>query len=185
MLYYYGKGVEQDFEKANLFKNKALEYDSMMEKNLQYARKIESIFLEDTLLLINKNTQDKIFEITDKLKEKLDINLYIVASLDNGISNDLSESQKLEALNKYYNYIKSSINSSEKYILLSLAKEQNYLNIFYTEDLISNSEKNEILMNIIYTINNEDKNDINLNTPILNGVIKIEEILSKKNNIEI
>ena len=184
-LYYYGKGVEQDFEKANLFKNKALEYDSMMEKNLQYARKIESIFLEDTLLLINKNTQDKIFEITDKLKEKLDINLYIVASLDNGISNDLSESQKLEALNKYYNYIKSSINSSEKYILLSLAKEQNYLNIFYTEDLISNSEKNEILMNIIYTINNEDKNDINLNTPILNGVIKIEEILSKKNNIEI
>lgn len=40
-------------------------------------------------------------------------------------------------------------------------------------------------MNIIYTINNEDKNDINLNTPILNGVIKIEEILSKKNNIEI
>lgn len=184
-LYYYGKGVEQDFEKANLFKNKALEYDSMMEKNLQYARKIESIFLEDTLLVINKNTQDKIFEITDKLKEKLDVNLYIVASLDNGISNDLSEPERLEALNKYYNYIKSNIDSSEKYILLSLAREQNYLNIFYTEDLISNSEKNEILENIIYTINNEDKNDVNLNTLILNGVIKIEEILNKKSNIEI
>lgn len=186
-LYYHGKGVKQDLKLAYELKSKANKLELSNKNENEEIEKLGAIFLDETSLIVDKNTKDKVTKIAEELKEKLNVDLYVIATTDNGISSDLLATERIDALNKYYNNIKSHINTS-KYILFCIAAEQTYFNIYYSDNLISKDEKREILdLYIIPSIISNETTTIKnkINFSITNGVDKLAQILAKNNNLKL
>lgn len=187
LMYDEGKGVKQDLKLAYELKSKANKLELSNKNENEEIEKLGAIFLDETSLIVDKNTKDKVTKIAEELKEKLNVDLYVIATTDNGISSDLLATERIDALNKYYNNIKSHINTS-KYILFCIAAEQTYFNIYYSDNLISKDEKREILdLYIIPSIISNETTTIKnkINFSITNGVDKLAQILAKNNNLKL
>ena len=101
-IYSYGLGVKQDKEKSQEFYKKANE---ILNKN--HIKLIEEqskhLFLGNTSKLIDSSNKSNFLTISNNIKDRLDINLYFMTSLDNNISNDLTNIQQQEALKNIMN----------------------------------------------------------------------------------
>jgi hypothetical protein len=114
LMYLSGKGVKKDYKKANEISNK--NHIKLIEEQSKH------LFLGNNSKLIDSSNKSNFLTISNNIKDRLDINLYFMTSLDNNISNALTNIQQQEALKEYYEYIKLHIDASknEMVILCSL-----------------------------------------------------------------
>ena len=186
-IYSYGLGVKQDKEKSQEFYKKA---NAISNKN--HIKLIEEqskhLFLGNNSKLIDSSNKSNFLTISNNIKDRLDINLYFMTSLDNNISNDLTNIQQQEALKKYYEYIKLHIDASKNYIVFIISPNQKYIDIINYPNILSNDEKNEIINNLIIPeFKNISSNNIEekINLVYKTGVERLVEILNKKYNINL
>ncbi len=69
-----------------------------------------------------------------------------MTSLDNNISNELTNTQKQEAFKKYYEYIKLNIDASKNYIVFIISPNQKHIDIINYPNILSNDEKMKLLI---------------------------------------
>ena len=111
-----------------------------------------------------------------------------MTSIDNNISNDLTNIQRQETFKKYYQYIKLHIDASKNYIIFIISPNEKYIDIINYPNILSNDEKNEIINNLIIPeLKNIGSNNIEekINLAYKTGVERLVEILNKKYNINL
>jgi len=134
--------------------------------------------------LIDKRAQDKIFEIGQEVKEKLGVNIYIDIKENNGIDPKANRETRISLMKEKENEL---INRADKpYVILTIAIDQLYSNILYTEDLKYIIDKDDILDNyVIPLLASKDKNTLFAKTSAatLNGFAQIGDSIANSKNI--
>jgi len=142
------------------------------------------ILLHDGLM--DQRAQDKVFEIGNEVKTKLQANLYVYIIENNGI-NPKEERELRKSLMK----IKENeiIEGLEKpYAVLTLAIDQMYANILISEDLEDILDKDDILNNyVIPLLASKDKNTLFAKTSaaVLNGYAQMADSIAKSKDIKL
>jgi len=134
--------------------------------------------------LMDPRAQDKIFEIGEETKSKLQVNLYIHVYENNGI--DLDATRELRK-NMMKEKEKLMIEGLEKpYAVLAISIEQLYTNILMSEDLERIIDKDDILDGyVIPLLASKDKNTLYAKTSaaVLNGYAQMADSIAASQNI--
>jgi len=136
--------------------------------------------------LIDKRAQDKILEIGNETKKKLNVNLYVNIKENNGINPKEERSiRKILMKEKDQDIVK---HLSEPYAVLVISVDQLYTNILMSKELKKTIDKDDILDNyVIPLLASKDKNSLFAKTSaaILNGYAQMADSVADSQNIEL
>lgn len=136
--------------------------------------------------LIDQRAQDKILEIGNEVKKKLNINLYVDIKENNGIDPELPRPERKKLMKQKDQEI---INKVKKpYAVLVLSIDQLYSNILSSKDVASKLDKDDILDGyVIPLLASKDKNSLFAKTSAatLNGFAQMADSIAKKANIKL
>jgi len=142
--------------------------------------------------LLDQRAAEKINTIGNEVKGKLGVNIYLDIKGDNGISLELEREVRIEMMKqKEANLIASvqkDLNKTRSFVILSLALDQQYANILYSDDLKPIIDKDSILDGyVIPLLAAKDKNTLNskVSAASLNGYAEIADSLAKSKNIQL
>ncbi len=142
--------------------------------------------------LLDQRAAEKINTIGNEVKGKLGVNIYLDIKGDNGISPELEREVRIEMMKqKEANLIASiqkDLNKTRSFVILSLALDQQYANILYSDDLKQIIDKDSILDGyVIPLLAAKDKNTLNskVSAASLNGYAEIADSLAKSKNIQL
>lgn len=136
--------------------------------------------------LIDARAQDKILEIGNESKTKLNVNLYIDIKENNGINpkEDRAIRQKMMKV-KEEEIIKDL---QSPYAVLTISIDQLYTNILISDDLKDIIDRDDILDNyVIPLLASKDKNSLFAKTSaaVLNGYAQMGDSIANSQNIKL
>lgn len=158
--------------------------DKIDQNELQKVMTIENVILKDSVL--DQPVKIKILSIAKEIKEKLNINMYVLVELDNGIDMNLSKDERITLLKNYNN--SNTKNLAEPNIVLVLSVKQFYLDILGSNSIISKDKEDDILENYMIPILASKENNsmnIKINAAILNGFAKLADVLAEQKNLQL
>lgn len=136
--------------------------------------------------LIDMRAQDKIFEIGNETKTKLNVNLYINVKENNGI--DIKEDRDIRRQQMKQKEQLLVQNLEKPYAVLSVSIDQLYTNILISEDLKGIIDRDDILDNyVIPLLASKDKNSLFAKTSaaVLNGFAQMADSVADSQNIKL
>jgi len=146
----------------------------------------EFILLHDGL--IDKRAQDKIEQIGQEVKSKLQTNIYVHIIENNGINTKLPRKQRIIKMREYDQKIISQVSNKSNYIILTLVIDQMYANILMSKNFDNIIDKNDILDGyVIPLLASKDENTLFAKTSAscINGYAQIADTLAKYKHIEL
>jgi len=137
--------------------------------------------------LVDPRAIVKINQIGNEVKLKLNLNLYLDVKGDNGIDLNLPMKEKIKLMKKKEKELVKNL--KKPYIILTMALDQMYVNILYSDEkLASIVNKDEILNDyVIPLLASKDKNSLKskISAAVLNGYAEIADRVAKYKNIEL
>ena len=139
--------------------------------------------------LIDQRAQDKILEIGQELKSKLNVAVFVHVKEDNGINMDLPREQRITQMREFDKFIiKKASSSNASYAVLVLTINQLYANILMSDDLKKVIDKDDILDGyVIPLLASKDKNSLFAKTSAasLNGFAQIADSIAESKQIKL
>jgi hypothetical protein len=136
--------------------------------------------------LVDQRAQEKIFEIGQEVKEKLGVNLYIDIKENNGIDPKENRESRISLMKKKEKELVAKV--EKPYVILTIAIDQLYTSILYSDDLKNTIDKDDILDNyVIPLLASKDKNTLFAKTSAatLNGFAQIADSVANSENIKL
>ncbi len=136
--------------------------------------------------LVDKRAQEKINQMGDELKSKLNVNVYLNVKQNLSLAKDLPLKEKFSKIKTYEKQIISTL--KKPYILLTMSVSDMYINILYSKDLENLVNKDEILDGyVVPLLASKDKNTLfsKVSAAVLNGYAAIADTLAQKRNIQL
>jgi len=136
--------------------------------------------------LIDQRAQNKILEIGDEAKAKLNTNIYVYIIENNGINMKLSREDRIVQMRNFDKKIITTVDKTNNFVVLVLSIDQMYANILTSQELKSIIDKDDILDSyVIPLLASKDKNTLFAKTSAacLNGYAQIADSLAKHRNI--
>ena len=144
-----------------------------------------SFILNDSGLL-DPRAKDKITQIGQEVKQKLNINIYVDLKGTNGIDMDLPRSQRIKLTREKDKEILKKVKPN--YIVLVLALQQMYANILLPKEYENLIDKNDILDGyVVPLLASHDKNKLSAkaSAAVLNGYAQIADSLAEQKGIKL
>ena len=136
--------------------------------------------------LIDQRAQDKIFEIGNESKSKLDINLYIDIKENNGIDPKAPRDIRKNLMKKQDAVIVKNLVAP--YAVLVISVDQLYSNILMSDDLKKIIDRDDVLDNyVIPLLASKDKNTLFAKTSaaVLNGFAQMADSVASSQDIKL
>jgi len=136
--------------------------------------------------LIDIRAQDKIFEIGNESKSKLEVNLYIDIKEDNGINPKEERSIRQKLMKEKEQLLVQNL--PKPYAVLTISIDQLYTNILVSDDLKDIIDRDDILDNyVIPLLASKDKNSLFAKTSaaVLNGYAQMADSIAESKNIKL
>jgi len=136
--------------------------------------------------LLDQRAQDKITQIGQESKLKLQTNLYVFTTENNGIDMKLPREERILKIREFDKKILKNVKGS--YAVLVLSIDQMYANILLSKDLEEKIDKGDILnVYVIPLLASKDKNTLFAKTSAaaLNGYAQIADSLAEQKNIKL
>jgi len=136
--------------------------------------------------LIDIRAQDKIFEIGNESKSKLQVNLYIDIKEDNGINPKEERSIRQKLMKEKEQLLVQNL--PKPYAVLTISIDQLYTNILVSDDLKDIIDRDDILDNyVIPLLASKDKNSLFAKTSaaVLNGYAQMADSIASSKNIKL
>ncbi len=136
--------------------------------------------------LVDKRAQEKINQMGDELKSKLNVNVYLNVKENLSLAKDLPLKEKFAKIKAYEKKVTSTL--KKPYILLNMSVSDMYVNILYSKGLDKVLDKDEILDGyVVPLLASKDKNTLfsKVSAAVLNGYAAIADSLAEKRNIEL
>ena len=136
--------------------------------------------------LIDARAQDKILEIGNETKAKLNVNLYINIKENNGI--DIKEEHNIRREQMKLKEQLLVQNLEKPYAVLSISIDQLYTNVLISDDLKEIIDRDDILDNyVIPLLASKDKNSLFAKTSaaVLNGFAQMADSVAESKNIKL
>jgi len=149
-------------------------------------RAVENLYILSADGLIDVRAQNKIFEIGNEVKSKLNVNLYINVREDNGI--DIKEHRDIRRKLMKEKEAFLIQNLQKPYAVLSISIEQLYTNILISDELKNIIDKDDILDNyVIPLLASKDKNSLfaKASAAGLNGFAQMADSIANSKNIKL
>ena len=151
------------------------------------ASTIKTNYILNTSGLIDERAYIKINEIGEEVKEKLKVNVYLDVKGNNGIDTDLPMRDKIK---KMKDIEKELVKNLEKpYIVLTLALDQKYSNILFSNDSLKKIVNRDDILDgyVIPLLAAKDKNTLKskVSASTFNGYAQIGDSLAQSENIEL
>ncbi|MGP2656275.1 hypothetical protein ACOJTA_04460 [Malaciobacter sp. WC5094] len=132
--------------------------------------------------LIDKRAEDKINQIGNEVKTKLNVNVYIYTKQTLGLDEELPMKKKFLAIKNFENEILPAL--QKPYVLLTAFIEETHVNLIYSnEELKKNIDKDDILDGyVVPLLASKDKNTLfaKVSASMLNGYAAIADTLASK-----
>jgi len=149
-------------------------------------RAVENLYILSADGLIDVRAQNKIFEIGNEVKSKLNVNLYINVREDNGI--DIKEHRDIrrKLMKEKEEFLIQNL--QKPYAVLSISIEQLYTNILISDELKNIIDKDDILDNyVIPLLASKDKNSLfaKASAAGLNGFAQMADSVANSKNIKL
>ena len=136
--------------------------------------------------LIDARAQDKILEIGNETKTKLNVNLYIDIKENNGINIKEERSIRQKIMKQKEQEIVRNL--QKPYAVLTISVDQLYTNILMSDDLKDIIDRDDILDNyVIPLLASKDKNSLFAKTSaaVLNGFAQMADSVASSQNIKL
>jgi len=133
---------------------------------------------------MDPRAQDKIFEIGNETKSKLQANLYIHVYENNGIDINADRKTRQKMMKEKEKMIVEGL--EKPYAVLAISIEQLYTNILLSEELEEIIDKDDILDGyVIPLLASKDKNTLYAKTSaaVLNGYAQMADSIAASKNI--
>lgn len=150
--------------------------------SLLYANQNPFILTDDNL--VDPRAQEKIFEIGNESKSKLNANFYIHIQENNGIDIKAPRDVRRALMQQKDAQIVKDLEAP--YAVLVIAIDQLYTNVLISDDLKESIDKDDLLDNyVIPLLASKDKNTLFAKTSaaVLNGYAQMADSLAKTKNI--
>lgn len=142
--------------------------------------------------LLDQRAAEKINTIGNEVEEKLGIKIYLDIKGDNGINPELEREARISMMKQkeadLVASVQNDLNNTRSFVILSLALDQQYANILYSDDLKTIIDKDSILDEyVIPLLAAKDKNTLKskVSAATLNGYAEIADSLAKSKNIQL
>ncbi len=142
--------------------------------------------------LLDQRAAEKINTIGNEVEEKLGIKIYLDIKGDNGINPELEREARISMMKQkevdLVASVQNDLNNTRSFVILSLALDQQYANIIYSDDLKTMIDKDSILDEyVIPLLAAKDKNTLKskVSAATLNGYAEIADSLAKSKNIQL
>jgi len=149
-------------------------------------------YILNTSGLLDQRASEKINIIGSEVKSKINVQIYLDIKGDNGINPELPREQRISMMKQKEAELVSSIqqdlNGTKSYVILTIALDQKYANILYSDDLKNIIDKDSILDGyVIPLLAAFDKNTLNskLSAASLNGYAQIADLLAQNKGIKL
>jgi len=149
-------------------------------------------FILNTGNLLDQRAGDEISTMGNEVKAKLNISVYLDIKGNNGIDPDLPlKDRMVQMKQKELDLIATVLKDSDgakSYVILTMALDQKYTNILYSDDLKSVIDKDSILDEyVIPLLAAQDKNTLNskVSAASLNGYAQIADVLAKNKGLKL
>lgn len=149
-------------------------------------------FILNTSGLLDQRASEKINTIGNEVKSKIGVNIYLDIKGDNGINLNLERDARISIMKQkeadLIASIQKDLNGTHSFVILTLALDQKYANILFSDDLKDSIDKDAILDGyVIPLLATQDKNTLNskVSAATLNGYAEIADTLAKNKNIQL
>lgn len=136
--------------------------------------------------LLDQRAQDKILEIGNEVKSKLQVNLYIHIMENNGINPKEERELRKSLMRIKENKMIEGLESP--YAVLAISIDQLYTNVLMSKELESILDKDDILNNyVIPLLASKDKNTLFAKTSaaVLNGYAQMADSIAASKDIKL
>ena len=136
--------------------------------------------------LIDDRAKEKINQIGDEVKSKLGVNIYIYAKSNLGLEENIKTKDKIDFIRNNESQIISTL--EKPYVLLSIAVEETYVNLLFSDDFKSVLDKDDILDGyVVPLLASKDKNTLfaKVSAATLNGYAAIADIIAESKQIKL
>ncbi|MCK5294370.1 MAG: hypothetical protein KAJ49_06945 [Arcobacteraceae bacterium] len=143
-------------------------------------------FILNTSGFVDQRAYIKINDIGAEVLEKLNVNIYLDVKGSNGIDIDLPMKNKIKLMKQVEKELIKDL--KKPYVILTLALDQKYSNILYSDDLKDIIDRDDILDGyVIPLLAAKDKNLLmsKVSAAVLNGYAQIGDALAENKNIEL
>lgn len=150
----------------------------------------QSLFANEFILnddnLIDSRAKEKINQIGNEVRSKLNVNIYIYAKSSLKLDENMDRKDKFDYIK---NYEKEIIPALKKpYVLLTMSVEDMYVNLLYTKNLNQIIDKDDILDGyVVPLLASKDKNTLfaKVSASMLNGYAAIADTIAEKRDIKL
>jgi hypothetical protein len=149
-------------------------------------------FILNTSGLLDQRASEKINTIGDEVKAKMGVNIYLDIKGDNGINVELEREERISMMKQkeadLIAGVQKDLNNTHSFVILTLALDQQYANILYSDDLKNVIDKDAILDGyVIPLLAAQDKNTLNakVSAAALNGYAEIADSLAERKGIQL
>ena len=143
-------------------------------------------FILNTGGLLDERAFIKINEIGAESKAKLDVNIYLDVKGDNGIDPELPMSKRIKLMKQ--KEIELVKNLKKPYAILTIALDQKYSNILYSDKLKDIIDRDDILDGyVIPLLAAKDKNTLKskVSAAVFNGYAQIADSIAQTKDIKL
>ncbi len=142
--------------------------------------------------LLDQRAGEQINTIANEVHTKLGVNIYLDIKGDNGIDPESPLKERIDLMKQkeaeLLDIIVKDFNNTKPFVLLTIAIDQKYANILYSDDLKSAIDKDSILDGyVIPLLAAFDKNTLNskASAAALNGFAQIADVLAENKGIKL
>lgn len=149
-------------------------------------------FILTTGGLLDQRAGEEINTMGNELKTKIGVNVYLDIKGDNGIDPEAPLKDRIAIMKQKESELIATVlkdsNGTKLYAILTIAIDQKYANILYSEDLAQVIDKDSILDGyVIPLLAAFDKNTLNskVSAAALNGYAQITDVLAQSKGIKL
>lgn len=149
-------------------------------------------FILNTGGLLDQRAGEEINTMGNELKTKLGVSVYLDIKGDNGIDPDAPLKDRIASMKQKESDLIATVlkdsNGTKSYAILTIAIDQKYANILYSDDLSKIIDKDSILDGyVIPLLAAFDKNTLNskVSAAALNGYAQITDVLAQDKGIKL
>jgi hypothetical protein len=143
-------------------------------------------FILNTGGLLDERAFIKINEIGSEVKSKLNMNIYLDVKGNNGINPDLPMREKIKLMKQKEAELVANL--VKPYVILTIALDQKYSNILYSQGLKNIIDRDDILDGyVIPLLAAKDKNTLisKVSASVFNGYAQIADSIAKSKDIKL
>lgn len=136
--------------------------------------------------LIDDRAKEKILQIGNEVKSKLDVNLYVYAKSNLGLDANVKTKERIEYIKEFETNIINTLEAP--YVLLTIFVEDTHVNLLFTESLKKAIDKDDILDGyVVPLLASRDKNTVfsKVSAATLNGYAAIGDNIASSKDIKL